>query len=156
MDTEFGIFMSHSYEDAKVITGIKRIVEKRTGLSVYVDWIEDAQMDRSDVTPQTASVLRQRMRHCQFMLYATSRTSSNSRWMPWELGYFDGLRENRVGILPIAQTSSDSFSGQEYLGLYPFYEVINFIGIGKSIGRFTSGTRQGVRLVTEAQSAVGA
>jgi hypothetical protein len=151
MDTEFDFFMSHSYEDAQVIAGVKIIVENQTGQSVYVDWIEDTQLDRSKVTPETAETLRQRMRHCRFMLYATSKASPNSKWMPWELGYFDGLRPNKIGILPIVQSSNDGFMGQEYLGLYPAYELINFTGIGKRLGRHT-GPSQGVMLVNEVQS----
>src|SRR5262245_30103963 len=65
----FDIFMSHSYEDAEVIAGIKILLE-REGLSVYVDWIIDAQADRSEVTANTAEMLRQRMEQCQFLLYA--------------------------------------------------------------------------------------
>ena len=37
-------------------------------------------------------MLRQRMDHCRFLLFATSKASPDSKWMPWELGYFDGLR----------------------------------------------------------------
>jgi hypothetical protein len=149
MDTQFDVFMSHSHEEARVIAGVKLIVERHTSLSVYVGWTEDAQMDRSQVTPQTAGLLRQRMRHSRFLLYVTSQASPPSKWMPWELGYFDGLRPDRVGILPIVRTSGDSFTGHEFIGLYPSYELINFADFGKSIGRF-SGQQRAVRLAAEA------
>jgi len=44
-----------------------------------------------------------------------------SRWMPWEAGYFDALK-GRVAILPIFETDpgNESYTGQEYLGLYPY------------------------------------
>jgi len=142
MDIPFDIFMSHSYEDAEIIAGAKLIIEQNSGLTVYVDWIEDAQADRSRVTPGTADMLRQRMNHCRFLLYATSRSSPNSKWMPWELGYFDGLKGGSVGILPIVQSTDDSFKGQEYLGLYPPYQMIDFKVHGRALGRFT-GANQG-------------
>ena len=44
--------------------------------------------------------------------------------MPWELGYFDGLRGERIGIFPLTSSSSSTFEGQEYLGLYPYFEKI--------------------------------
>jgi hypothetical protein len=147
MNTSFDIFMSHSYEDAEVIAGIKIIIE-RLGLKVYVDWIEDAQADRSNVTPGTADMLRQRMTHCQFLLYASSKTSPKSKWMPWELGYFDGLRSGHVGILPIVQSDNDGFKSQEYLGLYPSYELLSFTEHGVRLGRRT-GERQGELLETD-------
>lgn len=39
--------------------------------------------------------------------------------MPWELGYFDGLKgPDRVSIMPVENGSSATFVGAEYLGLY--------------------------------------
>jgi hypothetical protein len=82
------------------------------------------------------------------MLYATSKASSNSKWMPWELGYFDGLKSDKIRILPIVESSNDDFRGVEYLGLYPAVEMIDFRGIGTRLGRSLDGDH-GVRLITE-------
>ncbi len=71
--------------------------------------------------------------------------------MPWELGYFDGLRRGHVGILPIVQSPSAGFNGQEYLGLYPTYEFINLEKVGRRIARDVSPT-QAVRLLAEARA----
>ena len=150
IDTSFDIFMSHSFKDAEVIEGIKILIEK-TGVSVYVDWIEDAQLDRGEVTAETARRLRQRMSHCGFLLYATSDASPDSKWMPWELGYFDGLKGGRVGIFPISKSENNTiFAGQEYLRLYPYYEMIDFTDLGNQVGRYTaSDKRRGVVLKNE-------
>jgi hypothetical protein len=123
-DTNFDIFLSHSYEDAEVITGVKGLIEDQ-GLSVYVDWMVDPEADRSQVTPATANMLRQRMNHCGFLLYASSDAAKGSKWMPWELGYFDGIKPKHIGVIPIVASASSSFYGQEYLGLYPYFELIN-------------------------------
>lgn len=132
LNADFDIFLSHSYEDARTIFGVKQLLEDR-GLSVYVDWIEDRQLNRRQVTKETARRLRTRMNHCGYLLYASSRTSSNSKWMPWELGYFDGRRPQRVGILPIVDAAEDAFVGVEYLGLYP---LIQYGQIGGRLGEF--------------------
>jgi hypothetical protein len=42
----YDIFLSHSYDDAEIIYGVKKLIEG-LGLSVYVDWIDDAKLDRS-------------------------------------------------------------------------------------------------------------
>ena len=131
--SRFDIFLSHSYEDAEVIAGVKLLIEAE-GLSVYVDWLEDPQMDRSQVTPATAKLLRKRMKHCSYLLYASSRSSSSSKWMPWELGFFDGRRPGKVGILPIVATPGAPFYGVEYLGLYPVVERIAFRDLGTRFG----------------------
>lgn len=135
----FDVFLSHSSEDAQVIAGVKALLEA-DGLGVYVDWLEDPQLDRSRVTPATAELLRTRMDNCGYLAYASSKASSNSRWMPWELGYFDGKRPNRVGILPIVGSSQDSFVGLEYLGLYPIIERLDFSHLGRRFGRRTGAT----------------
>jgi hypothetical protein len=139
LTAHFDVFLSHSSEDAQVIVGVKALLEA-DGLSVYVDWLEDRQLDRRRVTPATAQLLRTRMGSCGYLLYASSRSSSNSKWMPWELGYFDGKRPNSVGILPIVGSSRDSFVGLEYLGLYPIIERLDFSQLGRRFGRRTGAT----------------
>lgn len=115
----YDVFLSHSYVDAQEILGLKIYLEN-VGYSVYVDWIEDRQLDRSKVSKETAQLLKSRMKSCKSLFFATSENSENSKWMPWELGYFDGIK-GKVAILPILNTSySDSYNGQEYLGLYPY------------------------------------
>lgn len=121
INKEYDIFLSHCREDAEVIGGAKIILEKE-GVSVYVDWIEDPQLDRARVTSTTAAMLRMRMRACKSMLFATSESSPSSKWMPWELGYFDGLRQGQIAVLPLLEDWEATFTGQEYLGLYPVVE----------------------------------
>lgn len=120
--SRFDIFLCHAKLDAEVVLGIKATLED-AGQIVYVDWIDDPQLDRSHITSQTANVLRGRMRQSESLFYAHSGASTKSRWMPWELGYFDGFNGN-VAILPIVQGSGEStFRGEEYLGLYPYVDV---------------------------------
>jgi len=120
--TSFDVFLSHSRLDSEIVLGVKAILEA-AGQSVYVDWINDTQLDRTAVTPSTANKLRERMRQSQSLFYIHSVHASSSRWTPWELGYFDALNGN-VAILPIVQSSSETtFHGQEYLGLYPYVDL---------------------------------
>ena len=120
IDKEFDIFLSHSYLDADVILGLREGINNM-GFSVYVDWIDDEDLERSEVSKETAEQLRKRMKHCKCLFFATSGNSAHSKWMPWECGYFDGIR-SKVAICPVTKkpTGSDSYEGQEYLGLYPY------------------------------------
>ena len=120
-DERFDIFLSHCFSDAELVMGVKTLLEDH-GHKVYVDWIVDQQLDRGSVNAKTADVLRTRMRASDSMFFATSESSSTSKWMPWELGYFDGLRHGRIAILPLVTTEGAAFRGQEYLGLYPVVE----------------------------------
>lgn len=93
-------------------------------MRVYVDWIDDPQLGRDSVTPETADLLRVRMRYSTSLVFATSEESPKSKWMPWELGFFDGIGPKNIAILPIVKTEGEPFSGQEYLGLYPLIEDV--------------------------------
>lgn len=114
----FDIFLSHSINDADLVLGVKRLLEK-LGKRVYVDWDTDNQLDRNRVTAETASLLRSRMAKSKSLLYLATDAASSSKWMPWELGYFDGLRNGLVAVMPLVDNPNDSFLGQEYLSFYP-------------------------------------
>jgi hypothetical protein len=125
-DTDhFDVFLSHCIADADLIAGVKAYLEEQ-GQTVYVDWVVDNHLERQLVTPKTADLLRQRMRQSDSMVFATSESSPNSKWMPWELGYFDGMRQGRIAVLPLVATEGGSFKGQEYLGLYPTVEKFRY------------------------------
>lgn len=118
---KFTVFLCHSYLDADVILGLKTRIEN-LGYSVYVDWFEDPHFQRSEVTKEVASFLKERMANCSSLFFATSANSTYSKWMPWECGYFDGLC-GKVAICPVSHSTEQySFIGQEYLGLYPYVE----------------------------------
>ena len=118
--TSWDVFLSHSITDQVIVAGVVAFLSE-AGHSVYVDWIDDPQMDRGAVNAATAEKLRGRMSACRSLIYLHSASSSASRWMPWELGYFDGMREH-VAVLPVVKVEG-AYRGSEYLALYPTVEV---------------------------------
>lgn len=118
----FDVFLSHSSDEPEeILLGLKAMLEDR-GLSVYVDKYSDPQLTPDKVTPETAEILRGRMRKSNTLLYVHSQHSKKSRWMPWELGFFDGLKGS-VGILPVTRNQEEVFKGEEYLNLYPHVDI---------------------------------
>lgn len=116
----YDVFLSHAYEDKELILGVALTIED-LGFKVYIDWRDDSQLDRARVTRETAAKLRERMQNSRSLLFSTTTQAKNSKWMPWELGYKDG-HSGRVAILPVSTSdaASDKYSGQEYLGIYPY------------------------------------
>jgi ribosomal protein L7/L12 len=115
----YDVFLSHSYIDKEKIASVKYYLEL-LGLSVYIDWIDDGQLVRDRVTKETAERIKSRMKKCKSLIYVFSNNSNSSKWMPWELGYFDGIK-GRIAVLPITRFSNiNTFRGTEYLGLYPY------------------------------------
>lgn len=121
----FDIFLSHSSKDAELVLGVKTLLENH-GLKVYVDWHDDPQASRDNVTEETADLLRLRMKQSKSLIFMATGNSSGSKWMPWELGYFDGFSNGSVAVLPLVDYSNSSFRGQEYLGLYPIVDKGNY------------------------------
>lgn len=118
LNKTYDIFLSHSYIDKEEVASLKIYLETFS-LSVYIDWIDDYQLNRNSVTKETAKRIKERMKNCKSLLYAFSENTILSKWMPWELGYFDGFK-GRVAVLPISNSTTDNFKGTEYVGLYPY------------------------------------
>jgi hypothetical protein len=117
---EFNIFLSHSFDDQALIFGMVLSLEDM-GYKVYVDWIHDQKLSRDMVSKETAQVLRERMVACDSLFFATTTNSSSSKWMPWELGFKDG-HNRKAAILPVVSSTTTTYAGQEYLGIYPYVQ----------------------------------
>lgn len=118
---KYDLFVSHSYLDKSLILSLVELFNE-AGHSVYVDWINDSTLDRNKVDQKTAELLRTRMDECKGLAYIATSNIVNSKWCPWELGYADGSKNGRCAVLPILKTESNTYKGQEYLGLYPYID----------------------------------
>jgi hypothetical protein len=91
----------------------------KMGFKVYVDWDIDAELNRTKVDKNTAALLRRRMQASTSLIYLATEQATSSKWMPWELGYFDGRKPDKVVVLPLLDRANSSFPEQEYVSLYP-------------------------------------
>lgn len=144
LEDHFDIFLSHSIKDAEIVRGA-HILLRRMGYAVYVDWIVDRDLNREEVSRETAIQLKKRMRQCNSLLYLATENASRSKWMPWELGFFDGYSNGRVAILPITKDQNDEYEGQEYLSVYPYVDIASAqntqrrqLWVNRSINRYGS------------------
>lgn len=113
----FDIFLSHSSLDQLQVLGIYRLLTQR-GYNIYLDQVCDPYLDRTRVTPLTARVIRYRTVQSKSLFVATSSNVSQSKWVPWELGFSDGWN-GKAAVLPILPQNVVLFNGQEYFGIYP-------------------------------------
>ena len=90
VEKEYDIFLSHSFQDAETVYALYKYL-KSFGWSVYVDWIEDSHLDRQNVTKSTSNLLKLQMARSRTLIYASSKASKDSKWMPWELGFFEDI-----------------------------------------------------------------
>ena len=117
LETKFDIFISYNIHDKTIIRGLYNELTE-LGYRVYVDFIIDRDLNRSNVTLETAQTIRRRLLNSKSLVYAQSPTAAMSKWMPWELGVVDG-HTKQCAVLPILLHGFEGYSKQEYLKLYP-------------------------------------
>lgn len=121
---EYDIFISYSWNDRKFACYIVQLLEK-CGYTVYIDF-RDLQLNRGNVTEETAKHIVTKMKKCKGLLFLYSPSSSVSKWCPWEVGVFSGIKNFRCANLPLVDNLGDNFKNQEYLEIYPYidYEIV--------------------------------
>lgn len=111
------IFLSHSSKDEKYLSSIIDLLQEYGG-KVYIDKLDK---DLPNTTNhETAVKLKDRISSIdKFILFAT-KNSKESKWMPWELGLADGVKDySKIAILPSAENKNEeNWAEQEYLGIY--------------------------------------
>jgi hypothetical protein len=112
------VFLSHSHQDRDLVQAGASLVANQT-ISVYVDWLDT---DMPAITsPETAAKLRAKIReNRRFLLLATDKSLA-SRWVPWELGYADGVKPADIAVMPVLDRLTDQPT--EYIHLYARVEV---------------------------------
>ncbi|WP_157264386.1 hypothetical protein [Azohydromonas aeria] len=119
LDRVYDVFLSHRKQDEQLIDELVDCIEMELGFTTYVDWKNSAdELDRGNVTPDTAAYLRNVMRHASSLIYVVGSDPAGSTWTPWELGFYDGRQSaRRIGIyLPKGvHMPTDKL---HYLGLY--------------------------------------
>lgn len=121
--SKFDIFLSHSFLDKDEVEGIY-IELTNKGYSVYVDWIIDPDLNRNNVTKESAELIRKRMRSSESLLLALSENADLSKWIPWELGFLDG-QHTQCSLFPVSKSEIEKtkFERKEYLLLYPYIKL---------------------------------
>ena len=127
----YDIFLSHSSEDGGLVERTRFELSK-LGYSVFLDSEALPKVRPEAVTKDTAQALRDAMQECASLLYLISEKSAASRWMPWELGFFDGF-SGRVFVYPSDANAARHARGREYLKIYP---VVPLRGRAEFLGKY--------------------
>lgn len=117
----YDIFLSQTIRDAEIVLGVYDLMSS-AGYTVFCDWIEAPEADRSQVTPANAEFVRATMGISDTLLFLDTKGAAQSLWMCWELGWFDAAK-GTVGVLPVLSDDEHYYRGREFLGLYPYIEL---------------------------------
>jgi TIR domain len=106
------VFISHKSDDAEKAQRLKQRIETDYHLECWID-ADDEEMQRiQQAQPVDYALLthriRERLRGCRCLIFAYSSRSHVSRWMPWELGFFDGRWGGRlIGLYDLDEGAGD-------------------------------------------------
>lgn len=117
----YDVFLSQTIRDAEIVLGVYDLLTEM-GLSVFCDWIATPEIDRSAVSPANAEFIRLAMSVSDTLLFLDTENADQSRWMCWEIGWFDG-ENGHVAVLPVLPEGARDYRGREFLGLYPYVEL---------------------------------
>lgn len=113
------VFLSHKHDEYAILQDVIAFL-KNEGVDVYVDWM-DKEMP-AYTNAQTAVRLKERIKVSDKFILIATQNAINSKWCNWELGLGDAAKYiNDIALLPINR-SQQSFSGAEYLKIYPRIE----------------------------------
>jgi len=115
------IFLSHKHDERTELDATIQFL-KQIGVNVYVDWL-DEEMPKS-TSGDTATRIKRKIEENQKFIFLATEGAINSRWCNWELGIGDTHKYiHNIAILPV-RDDSRSYSGNEYLQIYPSIEYV--------------------------------
>lgn len=110
---KYDLFLSHSSFDSELLLSLKSVLN-HSNVNVYVDWISDSNALKRELTNvNTANAIIERLKSSKALLYIHTQASQNSKWTPWELGFFHALKGK------ICIYNPDNIEKAPYLDIYP-------------------------------------
>lgn len=120
------VFLSHKHDELVILQDVIAFLNSE-GVDIYVDWMDEEMPAYTNAN--TALRLKEKIKTANKFVLVATPNAINSKWCNWELGLGDAAKyiEN-IALFPINRTYQ-SFSGAEYLKIYPYIEYEN--GDGK-------------------------
>lgn len=110
---KYDLFFSHSSFDSELLLSLKSVLN-HSNVNVYVDWVSDRNALKRELTNiNTANTIIERLKSSKALLYIHTQASQNSKWTPWELGFFHALKGK------ICIYNPDNIEKAPYLDIYP-------------------------------------
>ena len=110
---KYDLFLSHSSFDSELLLSLKSVLN-HSNVNVYVDWVSDRNALKRELTnTNTANTIIERLKSSKALLYIHTQASQNSKWTPWELGFFHALKGK------ICIYNPDNIEKAPYLDIYP-------------------------------------
>ena len=130
------VFLSHKHDEVNILQDVIAFINEE-GIEIYVDWMDEEMPAYTNA--KTALRLKEKIKVSNKFILVATPNAINSKWCNWELGLGDAAKYiEHIALFPINRTSQ-SFSGAEYLKIYPYIEYENGNGKYLSGSNISSG-----------------
>ncbi|MGB4774431.1 MAG: TIR domain-containing protein [Daejeonella sp.] len=113
---EVTVFLSHKHDEVKELEDAIALL-KSLGVSVYVDWLDD-EMPKT-TSGITATKIKKKIKENRKFIFLATEKAIASKWCNWELGYGDSIKYIDHIALLVVKDDYGSWTGSEYLQIYP-------------------------------------
>lgn len=114
--TKTKVFLSHKHDEKEILDGAISFLKKE-GVDVYVDWLDEGMPKTTSGI--TAKRIKEKIKENDKFILLATEGAINSKWCNWELGLGDAAKYiDNIAVLPVRR-DMQSFSGSEYLDIYP-------------------------------------
>lgn len=116
------VFLSHKHDELVILHDVIAFL-KNEGVDIYVDWMDEEMPAYTNA--ETAVKLKNRIKVSNKFILIATQNAINSKWCNWELGLGDAAKyKEHIALFPVNKTDQ-SFSGAEYLKIYPYIDYEN-------------------------------
>lgn len=113
------VFLSHKHDEKEILDSAISFLKKE-GVDVYVDWLDEGMPKTT--SGSTAIRIKQKIKENKKFILLATEAAINSKWCNWELGLGDAAKYiDDIAIMPVRR-EGQTFSGSEYLDIYPYIE----------------------------------
>ena len=127
------VFLSHKSEDSEIAGVIAYRLKTHHQIDVYLDVI-DRNLDKSG--PDLADYIRAEMEKCTQLLAVISTKTSESQWVPWEIGV--ATEKER----PLASFVNPPAAPPEFLRKWPYLQSMQDVDRYAMVSKSTHVARQ--------------
>lgn len=117
------VFISHKHDDLNEISGFIGFL-RNLGVDTYIDAFDPTLPNYT--CGETAKRIKERIQQCDRFMFLATDNAIASKWCNWELGIGDVHKyKDKIAIVPIKNWDRTSYTGSEYLEIYPYLVVSN-------------------------------
>ena len=118
------VFISHKHSDLEDLKGLLNFLKRDYNVVPYIDSMDKKQP--KETCGDTAVRIKEVISTCDRFLFLATNKALASMWCNWEVGIADKqkLPANNMAILPMVDSLTSLYDGNEYLEIYPYVDEV--------------------------------